>query len=332
MLNRYLDVAYGTFLEEIPEITANTKIYKFKKEEKTLYALVEMRQRIHENEIIKALYVTSFGVDIVDDEARAFVNRNDIKLFIYGEHNEFINSVIQEAEILNRDEPDNITYRIRTTFEEIKRVEFIIDYEILFELGDFGIGDKVITEQIPSAKVRLETGEEVDIQIKNIDCTNTENCVEFINGKLQLTNKAFNKQDYLPVLDSEVTSFPINVTVEIDDIDIVLEKYIKLNILNTKLMRQNLEDSAQTSMSIMGAVVEVDNKTMENASDIELIAEAIFELDEMINNQSHVARAAFDMKRGLSIFELLWLRWITTGRKTIEQCPEMYRANIQKQL
>lgn len=331
MLNRYLDVAYGTFLEEIPEITANTKIYKFKKEEKTLYALVEMRQRIHENEVIKALYVTSFSVDIAEDEAKAFVDRNDIKIFIYGEHNEFINSIIQEAEIPNREEPDNITYRIRTAFEEIKRVEFIIDYEILFELGDFGIGDKVIAEQIPSAKVRLETCEEMDIQIKNIDCSKTDNCVEFIDGKLQLTDEAYNKQDYLPVLDSQLITFPINVTVEIDGSDVVFGEYVKLNILNTELMRQNLEDSVQTSMSIMDAIIEVDDKTMENTSDIELIAEAIFELDEIINAQSP-AVASYGTGHTLSVFELLWLRWITTGRKTIEQCPEVYRANIQKQL
>ena len=330
MLNRYLDVACGTFLEEIPEITANTKIYKFKKEEKTLYALVEMRQKIHENQIIRALYTTSFGVDIAKDEARAFVNRNDIKIFLYGEQNEFINNVIQEAEILNKDEPTNITYRVRTTFEEIKRVDFIIDYNTLFELGDFTIGDKVVDEQTPLVKVLLETGEEIKVEIKNIDCVNTDNCVQFTNGKLQLTNKAFNKQDILPVLTNETITFPISVTIDIDEHEVILEEYVKLNIINTKLMRQNLQDSVETTMSIMNAVVEVDEKTIENTSDIELIAEAIFELDEMINSQSPAPISNGELR--LSIFELLWLRWIVTGRKTIDQCPEAYRANIQKQL
>lgn len=328
MLNRKLSITIGNFSEPNPNFSEKSIFYKLLKGEQVIYALTELVGEPTINDVYAYIYSTLYNIEIGADDAVGFIDRDDIKLFIYGEQNEFINSVIYNQEIINGE----IVLTEVLKFGELKEVSLTLGFETHVKINGFYLGDRVIKTSKPEVRAILDTNEVLVADVINIDCSRTEGLIEFVNGSLQLTKKGMKIPELYPIKLTNDITIPVTLQTQIDTETVFIDENLTITVLNEGQMRQNVEDNLANTECLFEAVAEVDTKALETILDVEILADAIFEIDSRLCEMGVSGFSDTLKTTNVTAIHQLWARWIKTGKRTVDECPEVHRDIVIKMI
>lgn len=266
--------------EELKNVTQNTKLYKIAINNKTTYVLVQFIELIAEYDLNKALYKAIDMNELDTVSSIAITNREDIKIFLYGEDNVFIKQVIAES---------NVVF----SSEEKKEIKLDYSYRLVNDVmykNEEGI--------IPELFLDIETGESLKININSFDISEP---LYTKDGKIYCDYEKLS----LPKLSvKETEMLPISIKTIIDDELKVFDSFIYVSIDNTETLK---------------------NEKLNTKKDIELIANVLFEMDKAFaeNVETYI-----DNTKDVNHIAEMWLHWIKTNRKTIDECPKKHLSYI----
>lgn len=272
---------------ELKNVTPNTKMYKVIIENTFVYVLVEFIADIDENLLYKEIYKAIQMNTVNVNEAIAVTYRSDIKIFIYGKQNEFINQVITESEVC---------------FEKQKEVTIRLDYS-------YRVNNNIINNEeegiIPVLSIDLESGSSLDLEIAEYSINNP---LYMKDGKI--------------FCDFAKLSIPKINARETEHCSVTLKAYVDNELRSFDSWIDVLVDNTE----------EIQSYKDNTLKDIELIADALFEIDAKLLaldiNEVSLMRTITDK----NAIANMWVRWIKTNRKTIDECPEKYVDYVKSQL
>jgi len=272
---------------ELKNVTENTKLYHIAINNKSLYVLIQFVLPITEDNLNKELYKSAVMNDIDNVSSKALTYRNDIKIFLYGEDNLFINEVIKESKV---------------TFSEPVKKDITLNYSHRL------VNNHIANEEgiSPELYIDLETGIQLKLNIEEY----------ILNDPLYLKdNKVFCNYDKL--------ALPRLTPKETEYCNIVLKAYV-----------DNELKSFESDIYISIDNTEQLKKEKENTlTDIELIADALFEIDNKLNAQEIDLLNVISTKdKSSNCMADMWVRWIITKRKTLEECPEKYLDYVKSRI
>lgn len=339
-LYRTIEISQGVFVENIRGMTQNTDIVKIRYDEQSFYGLIErVKPDIDFKVISKEIYkILKINGPLEKTDAKGFTEFSDYKIFLYGENNEFIKNIISKIE------EEKTSVMRNASFDDLEIIEFNLEYELLNNTPNFSLGDISVLNVIPKISLLTEANEEFEIEISDIDCSQTEGIIEFKDNSLVLAKPNVILEQF-PVDTYAQKTFPLIISYTVDDIEKTFKTDISINICNKIQIRDNFESAALDSECLFTAVADVDNKTTFATQDIDFLANAIFEIDSrllIIQEKldlpdsalfsEFVVSSGMSSEKGVKFMAEMWARWIQTGRRTFDQCPKQYQEEVKKLL
>lgn len=216
-------------------------------------------------------------------------------VFIYNKDSEFINGILASAAVPMSFEWNMKEVNIPCSIQISESIEPIYASE---EKRASRIGLFLVNNFNETMEVNLE---DYEVEIGSSSLKFKDGFISLIDAELKDKN---------PIEPTTRVKVPVCINIKTKEYEGSKSASILVIYDNTQEIKSNNLNLQLSSKLFSG--------------DIEALANAIFEIDEKLMLSKNVLSA------DNSYLIELWIRWIQTGRKTLDECPEQYLAIVKE--